>query len=192
MHIHSKQVMDTFLSIIEHISDVEYQKRIWIRGEGPECDDFVDTVCDFFDVGDPALKDYKNFGITDTQYRLLVQLRDAFETFAEENHFPEEFISSPEWNRIVEMAKGALESFGYRKNSLNIRNNLINRDQILDEFLKDIECLSDKRYQDNIWAANEGPECNDIDDAICNFFDDGNPILENYKDFGITEPNMKR
>ena len=55
----------------------------------------------------------------------------------------------------------------------------INREQILDEFLKNVACLSDKTYQEQVWVAAEGPECADIEGTVCDFFDDGNPILEN-------------
>jgi hypothetical protein len=69
--------------------------------------------------------------------------------------------------------------------------NRIIRQQILEEFLKNIVRLSDEKYQERVWVRAEGPECNDIDDAVCDFFDDGNPILEKYKEYGITECQYK-
>ncbi len=69
--------------------------------------------------------------------------------------------------------------------------NKIIRQQILEEFLKNILRLSDEKYQERIWVRAEGPECNDIDDAVCDFFDDGNPILEKYIDYEITENQYK-
>ena len=47
-----KQILEFFLEIVEGISDKDYQGRVWIRGEGPECDDFDETVCNFFQDGD--------------------------------------------------------------------------------------------------------------------------------------------
>ena len=59
-----KYFLKEFLKILSHISDEEYQKRRWIRAEGPECDNFDETVCHFFDDGEPILKEYKAYGIT--------------------------------------------------------------------------------------------------------------------------------
>lgn len=116
MDIDRKQIMETFIRIIDHISDKEYQKRIWVLGEGPECDDFDETICHFFEEGDDILENYKDFGITDKQYQLLIKFRDAFESFSDENNWPAEFIDTPEWDKIMEMAKNVLKAFGFHKN----------------------------------------------------------------------------
>ena len=51
-----KQILLGFIKIFTRISDKEYQQRVWIDGKGPECDDFDDTVCDFFGVGDSIIE----------------------------------------------------------------------------------------------------------------------------------------
>ena len=106
--INRKQIMEAFIEMIEHISDKEYQKRAWIKGEAA---DFDEAVCLFFGESDSILENYKDFGITDTQYKLLKKLRDEFRIFADNNDFPEEFIDTPEWAKIIKMAKEALEVF---------------------------------------------------------------------------------
>ncbi len=116
MEKNRKQIMTTFLSILDNISDKEYQKRIWIRGEGPEVDDFDETVCHFFQEGDGIIEEYKDFGLTEHQYKLLKKFRHQFEIFSDENDFPEEFINTPEWARIMDMAKDVLKAFNYQKN----------------------------------------------------------------------------
>ena len=60
----------------------------------------------------------------------------------------------------------------------------INKKQILNSFLETIEGISDKKYQKRAWIQGEEA---DFDETVNFFFDDGDPILENYKDFGITE-----
>lgn len=67
-----KQILTSVLETIEGISDKEYQRRLWIRGEGPECDDFDETCCHFSNEGDGVLRDYKDFGITESQYGVFV------------------------------------------------------------------------------------------------------------------------
>ena len=108
-----KKILQSFLETIEWISDKEYQRRAWIRGEPPGTD-FDETVNFFFDDGDPLLEHYKDFGITDSQYQILKKFRDRFYDFSRKNDWPPFFIDTPEWNEIVEMAKEVLQAFDYR------------------------------------------------------------------------------
>ena len=110
-----KQILISILETIESISDKDYQQRVWIRGEGPEVDDFDETCCNFFGDGDPLLENYEDFGITDSQYRILKKFRDKFRIFSDENNWPQEFIDTPEWERIMDLAKGVLEAFNYQR-----------------------------------------------------------------------------
>ncbi len=115
-----KYILNEFLNNISGISDKEYQKRVWIRGEGPECDDFTETVCHFFDDGDPILKKYKEFNISEDQYHLLSKFRDDFDAFVTGptlGYLPEEFIDTPEWKKIMKMAEEVLKAFNYQKKS---------------------------------------------------------------------------
>ena len=106
-----KQILNGFLRIIEGLSDKEYQKRAWIKGEEA---DFDEAVCLFFDIGDPILNNYKDFEITEAQYKPLKKFRDEFRIFADKNDFPEEFIDTPEWAKIMNLAKDVLKAFNYQ------------------------------------------------------------------------------
>ena len=108
-----RDILDLVLSLIAAISDIEYQKRVWIRGEGPECDDFDETCCHFFDDGDPVIKHYKDYGITENQHHLLVKFRDEFRAFSRKHDLPEEFIHTPEWKKIMNRATEVLKVFSY-------------------------------------------------------------------------------
>lgn len=115
-----KQILESFLETVDGISDKEYQKKIWIRGEGPECDDFTETTCHFFEEVDGILQKHADFGININQYKLITKLRDQFNEFLKEprhRHLPQEFIGSPEWNRITNLAKQVLKAFNYPSNS---------------------------------------------------------------------------
>jgi hypothetical protein len=115
MNIDRKQILTSVLESIKGISDKDYQKRIWIRGEGPEVDGFDETCCNFFQDGNGVIQNYKDFGITDSQYKILAKFRDEFSTFSDDNDFPEEFIDTPEWAKIMELAKDVLRAFNYSK-----------------------------------------------------------------------------
>ncbi len=110
-----KYILKEHLRNISHISDKEYQRKIWIRGEGPEVNDFDETACHFFDDGDPILKNYKDYGITDLQYHLLTNFRAAFEAFVNSSkpYPPEDFVNTVEWEKIMILAKDVLKAFNY-------------------------------------------------------------------------------
>lgn len=114
-----KYILNEFLRNISHISDKEYQKRVWIQGKGPEVDDFDETCCHFFDDGDPILKKHTEYNIKKNQYHLLMKLRNSFSSFVDgpRPYLPEEFIDTPEWEKIMELAGEVLKAFNYQKRS---------------------------------------------------------------------------
>ncbi|MDE3046685.1 MAG: hypothetical protein KGJ02_08630 [Verrucomicrobiota bacterium] len=58
---------------------------------------------------------------------------------------------------------------------------------ILDCVLTTISHIGDKNYQKRIWIQGKGPEVDDFDETICHFFQEGDGVIEKYKDFGLTE-----
>src|SRR5690348_4002732 len=94
-----KYVLNEYLRNIHHISDKEYQRRAWILGEPPGTD-FDEAVCQFIDIGDPILENYRDFSIKDDQYQVLKKFRDVFEAFADDNYWPPVFIETSEWADI--------------------------------------------------------------------------------------------
>jgi hypothetical protein len=111
MDINRQQIMKTFIRIIDHISDKDYQKRVWIKGVGPEVDDFDETVCHFFQEGNGIIEKYKDFELTDHQNQLLRNFLDQFKIFSNENDLPEEFIDTLEWTKITELAAELIKAF---------------------------------------------------------------------------------
>ncbi len=103
-------IIDGYVNVVTRISDIEYQKRVWIKGEGPECDDFDETVCQFFDISDPLLSNFKNFNFSQQQLTLLKEFSNDFRKFSEKNYLPEEFIDSPDWKKIIQSAQKVLQS----------------------------------------------------------------------------------
>ena len=115
MEINREQIVSSLLDTIRTISDENYQQRIWIRGEGPECDDF-DEVCNyFFPTSIDIIQNYKDFMLTEKQHQILRKFTAEFEEFSDENYFAHEFIDSPWWAKIMERAKEILVAFDYKK-----------------------------------------------------------------------------
>jgi hypothetical protein len=61
------------------------------------------------------------------------------------------------------------------------------RKQILEGFIDIFTRIASKEYQKRVWINGVGPEVDDFDDTVCDFFQESDSIIENYKDFGITE-----
>ncbi len=110
-----KYILYEFLRDIWGISDIEYQMRVWIRGEGPECDDFTETVCHFFDVFDFIMDNYGDYGISEEQNQLVRKFGEEFEIFSDQYSEAFEFIDTPKWAEIREKAKEVLKAFNYVK-----------------------------------------------------------------------------
>jgi hypothetical protein len=115
MEINRKRIVEEFLQNLYRISNKEYQKRVWIDGIGPECHDFDEAVNDFFGDAKPILENYQDYGLSPTQHQLLKKFHDEFSIFADKNNFPEEFIESPEWTKIMDLAREVLKAFNYQK-----------------------------------------------------------------------------
>ncbi len=117
-----KQILDSFIENIACMSDERYQERVWVRSEGPECDDIDDTICDFFDE-DYVLENYKDYGITENQHRLLMNLHDKLRVFSDTQDVyspeksTEDLILLPQWQEIRDISKNVLKAFLYKKSS---------------------------------------------------------------------------
>jgi len=110
-----KDILNFVIKQVTSISNQEYQRRVWIRGEGPEVDDFDETTCHFLHEGGGVLNKYQDFELTTSQYKQLKKLRDEFKVFSDENEWPQLFIDTPEWKKITEMAQEVLQAFNYKK-----------------------------------------------------------------------------
>ena len=106
-------ILNFVLKLAYNISNKNYQKRVWIRGEGPECDDFSETVNHFFNECGPLLDKYNDFGLTDNQYNILKTLYNEFDDYLD---LPRscDFIDTPEWENVMQKAKDVLKAFNYK------------------------------------------------------------------------------
>jgi hypothetical protein len=106
-----KQILTTLIENIAHVADEEYQRRVWIEGRGPECEDFDEFTSYFFDESNAILEKYKDFNLTEIQHQVLEKFcRDLYNFFLY-NYHPIEFVSDPAWKEIIETAKEVLREF---------------------------------------------------------------------------------
>jgi hypothetical protein len=113
--------LQNFLYTINVIADPDYQFRIWVKGLGPEVDTYAERMCCFFEDAEIILANYKKYEISDKQYQLIIQLRDALEIFSDEvpgMADPEkEILPNSEWKKNQKLAKKVLEAFDYKKDT---------------------------------------------------------------------------
>ncbi len=110
-----KDILNSLLETIKSISDVEYQRRAWIRGEPPGTD-FDETVNNYSLDAEGILKHYKDFEITEIEFQILKKFDEQFRDFYGKNNWPQQFIDTPEWTKIIKLAKEVLKVFNYQKN----------------------------------------------------------------------------
>jgi hypothetical protein len=109
-----KDILNSFLGTIQSISDIEYQRRAWICGDPPGTD-FDETVNSYSLDAEGILEHYKDFEITEVEFQILKKFDEQFRDFYSKNNWPHEFIDTPEWARIMELAKSVLKAFNYPK-----------------------------------------------------------------------------
>ena len=102
------------LRTIAVIASKEYQERIWIEGRGPEVDDFDETYIFFSEDSDLVIQHLEKFELSENQKTLLKNFKVKFENVAGDLYWPPEFIDTPEWKQIMEMAEEVLQAFDYK------------------------------------------------------------------------------
>lgn len=118
MMLDRSYILNRFLNDIHVISDRVLHERSWIKGLGPDYRDFEEFMCQFFEVGDPMLEEYKEFGLTQEQYQILKNFRDKFDSLIDHYFHPFYFIDTPEWAEIMKMAQEVLKAFHYDHSSV--------------------------------------------------------------------------
>lgn len=92
MNINRTQIIEGIIRVIDHISDKNYQRKVWILGVGPELDDFDETVCNFIGPAEDVINHYKDYNLTEFQTQILKRFHNSFVKFSKKNDFPEIFL----------------------------------------------------------------------------------------------------
>lgn len=110
--------IDGVLGVVDNIQDLEYQKRVWLRGEGPEVSTFGDTVCNFFDDYDAdglLARSPKESGLTELQYTKLKEFRDVLNEYSDKIFAAKSsdafILADPRWDEIRALAQQVLDAF---------------------------------------------------------------------------------
>lgn len=114
--MNKNKIIKGFLEIIQSISDLTYQNRIWIKGEGPECDSFDETIEFFFHFGNIIKDEIDTFDLSKSQVKLFNAIYQIFDRFTDYHEDPREFIDSKEWKKIVKLSQKVLKAFPNSQN----------------------------------------------------------------------------
>jgi len=66
------------------------------------------------------------------------------------------------------------------------------KEKILKAVLRIIAHIADKKYQLRIWIQEKGPEVDDFNETVCNFFQDCNGVVEEHEQYIITNKQHKK
>ena len=97
---------------IDPMADREYQIRIWVKGDGPECDSFDETINEFYYFFDILDSNYKEYGLIDEEFKLIRELEEKVDAFCEVTPvigIDSEIVNDPRWVLITEFAKKIYE-----------------------------------------------------------------------------------
>jgi hypothetical protein len=106
---------ELMLKTLEHLSSIEFQERVWRRGDGPEVSSFEEVYSEFFDIlmSDGEFNGHwRNLNITAYQWEALKSFAAILEEFGNsvpEIPHPNDILDNPQWVKIRSAAHTALE-----------------------------------------------------------------------------------
>ena len=102
--IDKNEWLDRIEEFLEEISDVEFQERVWVRGEGPEVSSYSDLMCGLFDdfSFDAFLDEsWGQFDLSETLHEELLRIRSQLNQFDPGNPMnSEKIVNDPMWGQI--------------------------------------------------------------------------------------------
>lgn len=118
--------LDSLCDTIGSFADIEYQRRVWVRGEGPEIDSFVEAMCRLYD--DLSFEEILEEATTGkrlgpNQLVALQNFKVALRTFDRANREitgspsvrDASIVNHPQWPNVCQQAAVALAALTDRK-----------------------------------------------------------------------------
>jgi hypothetical protein len=100
---------------IRSFADIEYQRRVWVNGEGPEVDSYVEAMCHLFD--DNSFDEFLATAAAERHLRTdqvaaLNDFRIALEAFDKANSDMTDasIVVHPRWPNVCRYADVALSA----------------------------------------------------------------------------------
>ncbi len=103
------KVFKFWMNAIEPFSDIEYQKRVWFRGEGKEVDSYEDAIDYILDFCERNLISTPKY-FDPTTCSLIKEFLDKIDRYRHTDSYlngasEEELFIDPKWLSIVQLAQ---------------------------------------------------------------------------------------
>lgn len=108
-----KNMISGMLGMVAKIIDIPYQRRVWVRREGVEVEDFDEYVNSLDSYIDPLISKYDDYHLTIAQKKILEDFDSEFEHFCFDYNGPEEFMDTSDWQRMGILANKVLNEFNF-------------------------------------------------------------------------------
>lgn len=104
------------ISAIQIAGDIEYQRRIWIRDEGPDRSTFREIVAQIFDdyrIDEMAGDLGSSLGLSEAQRDLLRDFDRSLDRYVDARHMydDERIVEDPEWHLVAAAARDVVSHF---------------------------------------------------------------------------------
>lgn len=120
-----EEIINGILSIIENISNSQFQQKAWVEKKVHYFAFFEESMHQLFDDYEfsDVLANYKNYDISNKQYKILNKFYEMLDCYSDEKMSssqtvdPKEILADPRWHEIQNIAKEVLIAFNYRKST---------------------------------------------------------------------------
>lgn len=122
-------ILKGILSVVEHISNAQFQQRAWIeKAEHPYAffEESMHQLFDDYEISE-VLNNYELYGISDEQYKILQKFYKTLDQYSDEKMSwlhsvdPKEVLEDPRWHAIQKMAQEVLKAFHFPHLKRNTR-----------------------------------------------------------------------
>lgn len=185
------------------IANKEFQERAWIQGLGPLKGNYEKTIKDYNWIIPVLLHNPKEFKMTDSQSKMLHLFHEEFKVYTnqEEINFTKLF-PTPEWDRIVQIAKEVVGSFDYKDDITSIHDREELKSEIvriygeewidlfiptLDPMMNIFSMLANREFQERVWVDGSDSQVGSYRLVLESYFSIASKVLKNPRKYEITD-----
>jgi hypothetical protein len=112
--------INSIVTVLEEFASQEFQKRVWLRGEGPEVSSYEEVVNRFFDdyaINELIDVEWRQAGLTEEVRKTLTTFRNTLEEFNElvpVLPHPKDILRNSKWPQVRKAAQDTLNELKKR------------------------------------------------------------------------------
>ena len=107
----TKNIYDLMESCLKELSDIEFQQRVWLKGDGAEISSFAEVVCQLFDdtgIGDELSEKQTGYILSEELDSVLEEISKLLDSI---DHRMDalKILNHPKWPKVCECSTIALK-----------------------------------------------------------------------------------